>query len=167
VLFGEGPCVDAVATGAAVLVDDLTWSSAQERWPVFAPAARAQGVAAAFAFPLQLGAIRVGAMDLYRDRSGSLSREDVRQARFFAEAAGRVILDLQSRAGGEFPDALAPGWSASSLVHQATGMIMVQLDTDVTSAFAALRARSYGTDRKIQDVARDVVSHELRLDGPQ
>lgn len=167
-LFGEGPCVDAVATGAPVLMDDLSWTSAEERWPAFTPAARSEGVGAAFAFPLQFGALRVGAMDLYRDRSGSLSREDVREARFFAEAAGRVILDLQSRAGeGKLPDALAPGWSTSSLVHQATGMIMVQLDADVTSAFTALRAHAYGADRSIQDVARDVVGRKLRLDGPR
>ena len=165
VLFGEGPCIDAMSSGAAVLVGDLTRAPLVERWPAFTPAARDAGVRAAFAFPLQIGAIRLGAMDLYRERTGTLEHVELVEARSFADAAVRVILDLQSQGGdGELPDELAPGWSTSSAVHQATGMIMVQLGTDVVSAFAALRARAFRSDRRVQDVARDVVERRTRFD---
>jgi AmiR/NasT family two-component response regulator len=57
-----------------------------------------------------------------------------------------------------------PSWSTSSVVHQATGMVMVQLDSDINAAFAALRARAYQEDRTLQDLARDVLERRVRFD---
>lgn len=164
VLLGEGPCIDALAQGVPVLIGDLASHPMAERWPAFTPAALKAGVRAAFAFPLQVGAIRLGAMDLYRDRTGLLGDEIAREARTFAEAAVRVILDLQDSDGnGSLPGELAPHWTNSAAVHQATGMIMAQLGADVASAFAALRARAFSSDRLVGDVARDVVERRLRF----
>src|ERR1700689_2270526 len=58
--LGEGPGLDAAASGGPVLASDLDETEAVRRWPAFAPAARRAGAAAIFAFPLQLGAIRTG-----------------------------------------------------------------------------------------------------------
>ena len=69
---GEGPCLDAVRLGHPILVDDLedrVWGD----WTGYAPAAQAAGVRAVFAFPIQVGAARVGALDVYRSTPGSLS----------------------------------------------------------------------------------------------
>ncbi|HEV8167409.1 MAG TPA: GAF domain-containing protein, partial [Actinomycetota bacterium] len=68
VLLGQGPCVDAVATGAPVLVPDLEAPGVEARWPAFLPAVSAVGVRASFALPLVVGEVRLGAMDLYRSR---------------------------------------------------------------------------------------------------
>jgi AmiR/NasT family two-component response regulator len=46
-------------------------------------------------------------------------------------------------------------------VHQATGMLTVQLDVTATEAFLRLRAHSFATGRAIQDVAHDVVARVL------
>ena len=70
VLLGQGPCVDAVATGAPVLVPDLEAPGVQARWPAFLPAVSAVGVRASFALPLVVGEVRLGAMDLYRSEVG-------------------------------------------------------------------------------------------------
>jgi hypothetical protein len=165
VVLGEGPCIDALTQGMPVLVGDLARPSLAERWPAFTPAALQAGVRAAFAFPLQIGAIRLGAMDLYRDNPGSLGSADLLEARIFADAAVSVILDLQAKgADGALPDELAPHWSSSAAVHQATGMIMAQLGIDVDSAFAALRARAFSTERQVRDVARAVVERRLRFE---
>jgi hypothetical protein len=76
----------------------------------------------------------------------------------------RVILDLQDKDGdGSLPGELAPHWISSAAVHQATGMIMGQLGIDVASAFAALRARAFSSERDVGDVARDVVERRLRF----
>ena len=65
VTLAEGPCVDAVRSGAPVLIPDLTERYlAVERWPVFMEGAMAAGVCAVFAFPLRIGVISVGAIDL-------------------------------------------------------------------------------------------------------
>ena len=63
--LGEGPCVDASSSGRPVLQPDLA-ATGPHRWPVFAGGALAAGVAAVFAFPLRVGAIHVGVLDLYR-----------------------------------------------------------------------------------------------------
>jgi hypothetical protein len=155
VLLGQGPCVDAVAAGAPVLVADMTRPSVRVRWPVFASAAVDIGVRAAFALPL---------MDLYRDDVGSLDLAEVEEAQDYATAAVEILLDLHNRAGGA--RSLSAGWGATSVVAQATGMVMVQLGVDANAAFAALRARAYRDDRTLQDVARDVIERRTRLDGP-
>jgi hypothetical protein len=161
-LLGQGPCVDALATGTPVLVDDLDDVAYQQRWPMFTPAASACGVRASFAVPLVVGELRLGAMDLYRSAAGPLQPPQVEQARDFAAAAVNLLLDQQRSE----PDPLAPaprGVPGSSIIDQATGMVMVQLDTDAESAFAALRARAYREERSLQDVARDVLERRLRL----
>ena len=72
--LGEGPCVDAVLSGMPVLIADLSEQSDfdAERWPAFLEGARSAGVRGVFAFPLRIGAITVGALDLYCDQPGDL-----------------------------------------------------------------------------------------------
>jgi len=166
VLLGQGPCVDAVSSGMPVLVSDIADSEVEARWPVFAPLAAAIGVRAAFALPLLVGEVRLGALDLYRDGAGPLGDRQVVEAQEYALAAVEVLLALQldQQPGALGP--LAPGWESSSAVHQATGMGMVQLGTDPAAAFAALRARAFRDGRTLHEVARDVIERRLRL-GPE
>ena len=161
-LLGQGPCVDALATGAPVLVDDLADAAYERRWPMFTPAATAIGVRASFSVPLVVGQLRLGAMDLYRSAAGPLDPPQVDEACDFATAAVNLLLDQQRSAA----DPLGPdrqGEPGSSVVYQATGMVIVQLDTDAESAFAALRARAYQEERSLPDVARDVLERRVRL----
>lgn len=72
--LGEGPSLDAAASGGPVLASDLGATETAGRWPVFAPAARQAGAAAVFVFPLQIGAIRAGIMGLYRTRGRPAER---------------------------------------------------------------------------------------------
>ena len=81
--LGEGVCVDAVQAGVPVLVGDLNdpGDIVTERWPTFMEGAARAGVRAVFAFPLRIGAITVGVLDLYRDRPGDLATVDILQQR--------------------------------------------------------------------------------------
>jgi len=74
--LGEGPCIDAFASRRPVLEPDLGKGTAA-RWPAYAPAAHAHGVCAVFAFPLQVGAARLGVIDVYRRSPGLLSPESL------------------------------------------------------------------------------------------
>src|SRR5438309_4387158 len=69
VTLGEGPCVDAINAGGPVLVPDLNSRHAlsPDRWPRFLAGVASAGVQAVFAFPLRIGVINLGAMDLHRD----------------------------------------------------------------------------------------------------
>jgi len=164
--FGQGPCLDAFTGGGPVMVVDLHSPDAAARWPVFTPAALDSGAQAVFALPLQVGAIRVGVLDLYRSRPGGLSPHELADALAFAETAGMLLLDT---AADTQPDTADLAWQRDdptahqAQVHQATGMILVQLGVSAEAAFARLRAYAYAHDRRLGDVARDVVERRLRF----
>lgn len=161
--LGEGPCVDAFATRRAVLVPDLAATSA--RWPMYAPAVSGLGVAAAFAFPLQVGAACLGVLDVLRQRPGPLSAETLAQALTFAEVAVRTLLDGQAEAAPDATgDDLEVAFTSRSELFQAQGMVMVQLGVSLAEAMIRMRAYAYANDRRLIDVARDVVARRLTLD---
>jgi len=162
--LGEGPCIDTYRTGRPVLEPDLG-HPVEDRWPGFAEPALAAGVAAIFGFPLLVGAVRLGALDLYSDRPGDLRPEQLADAVSMADIAAHTILDLQADAApGALASELDAGVRLRSVVHQASGMVSVQLDIPVGDALARLRAHSYAEGRSIHDVAQDVVGRVLRLD---
>jgi hypothetical protein len=162
--LGEGPCIDAYASRRPVLEPDLGTHGIR-RWPGYAPAAQEHGVHAVFAFPLQVGAARAGALDGYRTESGSLSAEALTQAVTFADVAMGLLVDGQAQAGDGRASADLDLALADRLeVYQAQGMVMVDLGVDIEEAMARLRAHSYAEGRPIGDVAQDIVAGKLALD---
>jgi hypothetical protein len=162
--LGEGPCIDAHATRRPVLVPDLATHGGR-RWPGYTAAAREHGVRAVFAFPLQVGAARAGALDVYRDETGPLTTDALTQAFTFADVAMGLLVDGQARASGsrsspDLDDALANRLE----VYQAQGMVMVDLGVGIEEAMARLRAHCYAEERTISDVAKDIVAGKLRLE---
>jgi hypothetical protein len=163
--LGEGPCVDAVNGGSPVLVSDLQEPEdiVVERWPAFMEGAGAAGVRAVFAFPLRIGAISVGALDLYRDAPGGLTRDQLPAVLMAADAAALALLHLDAGRPDLFSDDPRARSTYQLQVHQATGMVQVQLDVKTEEAFLMLRARAFSTGRSLVDVADDVVERRLRL----
>jgi len=169
VTLGEGPCPDASASGGPALVSDLDEIEADRRWPTFAPAARHAGAAAVFAFPLCIGAIPAGVMAMYRDRTGPMSTVQLGDALILADTATLLLLDSQDQAGDPAAGAGPGGQLAELTMHraeidQATGMLTEQLGVGITEAYARLRAYAYAHDRRLNDLARDIVARRLRLD---
>jgi hypothetical protein len=165
VTLGVGPGIEALGQDHSVLVAALGSDASMLRWPVFAPAAVAAGVSAVFAFPLVMGAISVGALEIHRGREDELSAVEVTEALLFADAALPRVLDHLSGPGSaDGPDLPSSGFEYRwATVHQATGMVSVQLDSDLTVAFLRLRAHAYLTGRRLSHVASDVVAHKLRF----
>jgi hypothetical protein len=152
--LGEGPCVDASKTGRPVLQPDLALT-APLRWPAFAGGVLQAGIRAIFAFPLRVGAIRIGVLDLYRDRAGALSPEELTEALSFADAATLVLLHAQ--AGSPVRGAV-PVLNERAEVHQATGVVSVQAAVGLAEALVLLRARAFAEERPLADLARDVLT---------
>ena len=164
--LGEGPCVDALATGRPVLVADVT--GAADRWPIYSSAVGERGVRSVFAFPLLAGSASVGVLDVFRGRPGAMNEEDVAQSLTFAAIARTAVLDGQHDAPvNGVPNGFdeSPGYRAE--VFQAQGMVMVQLGVTLAEALLRLRAHAYANDRTLADVARDVVARALRFDQDQ
>lgn len=162
VLLGEGPCMEAFARGRPVLASDLDDPYWTRQWPVFAPAAVSAGALALYALPLQVGAVCLGVIDLYRPVPGRLTGADLADALVFADAATELLL-AEQLPGGQVAGT-GRTFSHRAVVHQATGMVSVQLTVPISDAFLRLRAYAYATDRDLDDVARDVVARRLRFD---
>lgn len=158
---GEGPGEDAYAQGRPVLVPDI--GAEQPRWPGFAQAALSEGVGAAFAFPLVIGGIRLGMLELFRRRPGGLSASALADATVLASVAIDAILgdaEIARREGRQWP---SPALSSQD-VHIAIGMLAVQLQLSLEDAFARLRAHAYAEQRPILDVAREVLRRRIPLE---
>jgi GAF domain-containing protein len=164
--LGQGPCVDAWRSGEPVTESDLA-DPPLARWPAFARAAAEEGVRAVFAFPLRVGAIRIGVLALYRDHAGGLSADEFADGLVLAEVAMQMVLGLQAGAEPDALHALLAGqptyWAE---VHQATGMVSAQLGVTLDEAFVRLRATSFAENRQLREVAADVVARRLRLERP-
>jgi hypothetical protein len=175
---GEGPCHDVMASAAPVpaapvLAADLGDAEFSGRWPAFTAEAREHGAGAIFAFPLIVGAIRAGVMGLYRRSAGLLTGGQLGDLLILADAATLLLLDAadggSASADGDGDSGWLDGQSPDLALHraeidQATGMLTVQLGVPVAEAFARLRAYAYSEDRRLADVASDIVARELRLD---
>jgi ANTAR domain len=167
--LGEGPCLDVLTSASPVLISDLDGKEAGRRWPGFTPQARQARVAAIFVLPLRIGAIRAGALGLYRDKPGPLSTESLGDALILADAVTVVLLESQHADGTSPIAGGGPGGQPPDLaqhraeIDQATGMVSVQLGTTIGEAFIRLRAYAYAQDRRLGDVARDIVARRLRL----
>ena len=121
---------------------------------------------AVFGFPLHVGAVRLGALNLYCDRAGSLDTEQHADALVMADVAAQTVLLLQANAPpGLVAAELEVGADFQLVVHQAAGMVSVQLGVTVGQALVRLRAYAFGNDRALADVARDVVARTLRFDA--
>lgn len=161
--LGEGPCVDASASGSPVLVPDLTDAgSLTGRWPMFVREASQLDVRAVFAFPLRLGAIDLGAADLYRRAPGPLDREQLSGVLSLMDAVTLVLLDPDRGPAGD------PGAEPLSMaVHRAAGMVMIQLGTGIDEALVRLRAVAFAEGVPIDELADDVVNGRRRFSKEQ
>lgn len=161
--LGEGPSVDACRDGRPVLQPDLA-ATAPTRWPGFGPAVLDAGIAAVFAFPLQVGWVRLGVLDLYRDTPGNLDDAQLSEALALADAALALLLDLRDLAPEQEtrPDQADPVGQRPE-IHQATGMVAVQAAVGLAEALLLLRGHAFSTERTVVEVARDVVGRRLRF----
>jgi hypothetical protein len=156
--LGEGPLFDAYASGAVVSVPDL---AATERWPAFLRSAALLDVGAVFVFPLMLGAVCTGGVICYRRTSGPLDSAATYIGDSLAHAiAGPSFREAILLAVDEAPDEEAPiEWRRQ--VHQATGMVLIQLNITATDAFSRIRAYAFSSGHTVQEVANDVVTRRL------
>jgi hypothetical protein len=160
--FNEGACMEAARTGNPVLVGDLRHSGEVERWPMFAAAVlERSAVRAVFALPLQWGAVNLGVLDLYRLQPGALDDAQQRDAIAAADAAALMMLGLRTDPDQGGVDWLDHAVAHRAEIHQAAGMVSVQLDVTVAEALARMRAHAFVHDRLLIDVACDVVARRL------
>ena len=156
--LGEGPGVDAVARRTRVLVDDLHDQARLDgHWPAFRSEAGRLGVRALFAFPIVVGSVALGSLDLYRRLPGGLDRRQVERGLETVEAVGSSLISPDGDGSHAAPEVYP------MTVHQAAGMVMVQLDTSIDEALVRLRATAFQEGTAVTTVAGDVIDGRRRF----
>ncbi|MDQ1027930.1 hypothetical protein QF035_005512 [Streptomyces umbrinus] len=169
--LGEGPGPDAVRTGSPVMEPDLD-RVRPDRWPALLSPARDMGVHGVCCFPLGIGAIRVGVLTVLCDGDRTMSVQQSTDATALAAALTGALLNGAGRGQrgedgnggpglGLFLD--RPTGLHRAAVHQATGMISVQIGGTMEEALLRLRAHAYSSERPLGEVADDVVARRLRF----
>jgi hypothetical protein len=106
--------------------------------------------------------VRLGALNLYRERSGQLSDDQHADALVVADVAARWVPEAEAGAPA-VAEELEIGADFHFVVHNAAGMVSVQQGISVTEALIRLRAYVFSNDRLLADAANDVVARRLRL----
>ena len=164
--LGEGPCLDAFHHEEPVLEPDLA-NPDERRWMAFTGPALDAGVRAIFGFPISIGTVKLGALNLYRDAPGALSQQQHSDCLTLADIVCRSVIMMQAHATpGQLAQEFEAGAEFELLVHQASGMVAAQLGASVGQALIRMQAHAFGNDTTLRSVARAVVGRNLRFDGP-
>jgi GAF domain-containing protein len=153
---GSGPCLDTLDSGAVIDVPDLR---AETRWPEYRVRALEQGVRSSLSLPLAVDGSTVGAMNLYGFASRAFTPAVRQQAETFAaQAAAGLTLVLRNALHAEESEQLEQALVFRTIIDQALGILMAQQRCPADEAFALLRAQSQNNNRKLRDVAADLIT---------
>ncbi|MEH3155206.1 MAG: GAF and ANTAR domain-containing protein [Gordonia paraffinivorans] len=160
---GDGPCLEAAHTGEVVRVDV---TASEQRWPRFADAAADEGIHSFLAAPLSAGGESLGALNLYGGAADAFDDLDADTLDLLTTTVSRAIGDFgRFRSALDVADALRAALHNRAPIEQAKGIIMADHGVDADRAFAVLRSRSQNTNRRVRDIAADLIASRTR-DAP-
>jgi hypothetical protein len=159
--LGEGPCWDAMKFGRPVLEPDLR-NRPNTVWPAFSAAILHDDIRSIFAFPLSVGPLRMGAIDLYSVAPVSLDRRQTRQADAMAGVVSRHVLRHALTAVGQEDGGTGTAYSRR-LLHQATGVVLAQLDISADDARLVIQGHAFAESRPVMEVAQDILDGLLNF----
>ncbi len=150
----EGPAVDVLASGRELTVD---LAQADERWPIFAPAARQVGIGWVHALPIFLDSAVVGALNLFRaEPGGDLPDHALGQA-----LCGLISIVLAQERPARRAERLAERvqqiLNERGRIEQVKGILAVHMDTTPARAYAVLAHYARTRDVRVVEVATDVI----------
>ena len=160
-----GPVFDAFDVGRPVRTENVV---GDERWPSLhgyrAPADQGQGeVHGAVALPMVCDEVVVGVVSLYSVRIGGFGDDAVTWAAPFAATAERLVRDDRELARMRVvTEQLQEALRSRAVIDQAKGMVMIARGCGPDEAFDALRRMSNRSNRKLRDVAAEMVAEASR-----
>jgi GAF domain-containing protein len=154
--LAEGPCLDAYTTGQLVRTADL---QADPRWPRLGPAARSHRVRGVLSAPLLLDDQQVGTCNALTTVARDWTDADAGAVAAFAVVLGRLIGSItDARDKTRLTAQLQFALNSRVLVEQAKGVIMEREGVGAERAFELMRRRARSSERKLADVAREVLA---------
>jgi len=161
----EGPCLDAFTTGRPVQCGDMR--EAGDRWPRFSAAALEGGYLAVHALPMRLRGTVLGAVNLFSATAGPLDDDTIALGQALADAASIGIIHQRALARQEIvTEQLQSALNSRILIEQAKGFLTHSLAVGVDEAFAIMRTYARTHNRRLTDVANDVVEGRVNIIVP-
>jgi len=155
----QGPCLDAFGTGQPV---QATAAESRSRWPMFAPRASEAGFQAMCAVPMRAHTDTIGALNLFRGNDEPFSDAELEIARAMAQVATIALIQERAiRERGLLAEQLQTALRSRVVIEQAKGMLAEHLFTTVDQAFRLLNRYARDHNRRLTEVARDVVDRTL------
>lgn len=160
---GTGPCLDAIR-GERVNAD---LAASRDRWPEFVEAALAHGFRGVLSTPLVATDRPVGSLNLYARSAGVFGEAEESIAGVFADHAGVVLANAAAFATAGMVNAqLEEALASRDLIGKAQGILMAQRGCDEDEAFDLLRQASQRSNRKLREVAAEIVASVVRRANP-
>ncbi len=161
---GDGPCLEATASGQALLARDL---AGEKRWPAYARAATDAGIRSSLSLPLPAVGGVSGALNVYAITSDAFDRDAVQEGRTFAEHAAVAVANahLYTDAAAEAHN-MRLAMESRAVIDQAKGIIMADRRCTADEAFEILRRASNDTNRKLRELADIIVTEATRPRRP-
>jgi GAF domain-containing protein len=154
--YGRGPCVDALTFDRAIWTADV---QSDERWPMLASELAPVGVRAVLGLPIHADRVSVGSLNVYRDKPSEWSPEEVAALEAYATVIEGVLRSaLQARESGQLADQLQHALDHRVAIERAVGVIMGREGIDAVAAFNKLRESARSSERKVADVAAELLA---------
>jgi len=119
-------------------------------------------VSSVFAFPLSVGPLRFGAVDLYSAEPVSLSDAQAQQAGAMAEVVSRHVLRRALSTIGGADGNVVSAYSRR-LIHQASGVVLAQIDVSADDARLVIQSQAFASSRPMMEVAQDIIDGRVRF----
>jgi GAF domain-containing protein len=154
---GQGPCLEAFTSGETRRIDS---TENETRWPEFCASCVARGIHSTLSVPLNVDGETYGALNMYSRQKAAFGAAELRTATLFAAQAAIVLAnarsywDARSRA-----EQLEVALASRAEIEQAKGIIMSTMRCDADAAFEVLVKQSQRENRKLREVAREIVAH--------
>jgi GAF domain-containing protein len=156
---GEGPCLDAFRTGE---IYRITSTADEGRWPAFRAACRDHGIASTASFPIEIDDVRHGALNLYATTPDAFAGDEIHLGRSFAAQAGVVMAYARSYWNAKSAsEHLEAALAHRAEIEQAKGIIIGSTGASPDAAFEVLVQQSQHENRKLRDVALDLVNSKI------
>ena len=155
---GQGPCLDAVYQHVTVTVPDM---ATEHRWPAFARRAWQAGAASMLSFQLYVEDDNLGALNLYARSAWAFGEESEHVGLLFASHAAVAYDAARTHSG------LTRSIATRQLIGQAQGILMERHKITADRAFGLLVRVSQHDNRKLRDVAEQLVLSGALSEGDQ
>ena len=161
---GTGPCLDSYKRQEIVRVDS---NRTDQRWPVFSRRAAEKGILSSLSVPLVVDGRGIGAINFYARTEGAFGPEDEKLGAVFGEQAAVLLANAQAYWGAqEHSMHLDEAMRSRAVIEQAKGILMARSHLSPDEAFDMLRRVSQRENRKLRDIAVDLVERTQKGEGP-